>query len=61
MRVMTKVEEEVLQDLVRLAQGDLALVEEAFAKADTEDKPDLVDVVEHIKAEVLRRLKVQAA
>lgn len=61
MRVMTKIEEEVLQDLVRLSQGDLALVEEALAKVDTEDKPDLADVVEHIKAEVLRRLKVQAA
>lgn len=57
MRVMTKAEDEILRDIIRLAQGDLALVDKALAIADTNEKPSLGDVVEYIKTEVLRRLK----
>jgi hypothetical protein len=61
MRIMTKVEEKVLDDLVRLAQGNISLVEEAFHFARTQEKPDLADVVGHIKKRVIEKLKGQHA
>jgi len=49
MRIMTRKEAEVLDKLLQLAGGDVALVEEAF-RASIRDKehPDLTDVVDYI-------------
>lgn len=49
MRVMTRDEEEILDDLKRLAGGDLQLLEQAFRAAAQDGEPaSLKDIVRYI-------------
>jgi hypothetical protein len=52
MPIMTREEEEILDKLIRLAGGDLLLVERAFKEISSKsEKPDLIDIVRYIEAQ----------
>jgi hypothetical protein len=56
MRVMSKKQEEVLHQLVRLAKGDFLLVERAMREAGREEHaPTLEDMVSYIKSATTHR------
>lgn len=55
MPIMTRKEEEILDKLMRLAQGDPRLVERALKECSQEKaEPDLKDIVAYIKRHVQR-------
>jgi hypothetical protein len=58
MRIMTRKEEQILDKLMVLANGNVLLVEQAFREARRKAKPDLKDVVNFI---VNAKGKIKAA
>lgn len=61
MRIMTKGQERLLQDLLKRAEGDSLLVERTLREMATKENPSLQDVITFIEQENNRKKHPAAA